>query len=83
MARRPRRKHSPQFKAKVALAAIKGEQTMAELSQRFDVHPNQITQWTPFVKVVVASIYAATSKSSQPFSGFSQTLSGRFQSLMP
>lgn len=45
MARRPRRNHSPQFKAKVALEAIKGEQTVAELSQRFDVHPNQITQW--------------------------------------
>ena len=45
MARRPRRNHSPQFKAKVALAALKGDQTIAELSQRFDVHPHQITQW--------------------------------------
>ena len=45
MARRPRRNHSPQFKAKVALEAVKGEQTMAELSQRFDVHPNQIKDW--------------------------------------
>ncbi len=45
MARRPRRNHSPQFKAKVALEALKGEQTMAELAQRFDVHPNQIQDW--------------------------------------
>jgi transposase len=45
MARRPRRNHSPMFKAKVALAAIKGEKTLAELAQHFDVHPNQITQW--------------------------------------
>ena len=45
MARRPRRNHSPAFKAKVALAAIKGEKTLAELAQQFDVHPNQITQW--------------------------------------
>jgi transposase len=45
MARRPRRNHKPQFKAKVALEALKGERTMAELAERFDVHPNQITQW--------------------------------------
>ena len=45
MTRRPRRNHSPAFKAKVALAAIKGEKTMVELSQQFDVHANQIKQW--------------------------------------
>ncbi|MCK7614951.1 IS3 family transposase [Roseibium sediminicola] len=45
MTRRPRRNHSPAFKAKVALAAIKGEQTLVELSQQFDVHANQIKQW--------------------------------------
>jgi putative transposase len=45
MSRRPRRNHSPAFKAKVALAAVKGEKTLAELAQQFDVHPNQITTW--------------------------------------
>ena len=45
MTRRPRRNHTPAFKAKVALAAIKGERTLAELAQQFDVHANQITQW--------------------------------------
>ena len=45
MTKRPRRNHSPAFKAKVALEAIKGEQTLVELSERFQVHPNQITQW--------------------------------------
>ena len=45
MTRRPRRNHTPAFKAKVALAAIKGEKTLAELAQIFDVHPNQITAW--------------------------------------
>ena len=44
MARRPRRNHSPAFKAKVAVAAIKGEKTMIEISQEFDVNPNQIKQ---------------------------------------
>jgi transposase len=45
MTRRPRRNHSPAFKAKVAVAAIKGEKTLIELAQDFDVHPNQIKQW--------------------------------------
>ena len=45
MARRARRTHSPAFKAKVALAAVKGEKTLAELAQQYDVHANQITAW--------------------------------------
>jgi transposase-like protein len=45
MTRRARRTHSPAFKVKVAIAAIKGERTLAELAKQFDVHPNQITAW--------------------------------------
>ena len=45
MSKRPRRNHSPAFKAKVALAAIKGERTVAQLAEQFDVHPNQVTTW--------------------------------------
>ena len=45
MPRRPRRNHTPVFKSKVALAAIKGDKTLAELAQQFDVHANQIAQW--------------------------------------
>ena len=45
MSKRRRRNHAAAFKAKVALEALKGEQTVVELSQRFQVHPNQITEW--------------------------------------
>ena len=45
MTRRKRRNHSSAFKAKVALSAVKGERTVAELAEQFDVHPNQIQDW--------------------------------------
>ncbi len=45
MTRRPRRNHTPVFKSKVALAAVRGEHTLGELAQQFDVHANQIKQW--------------------------------------
>ena len=45
MPKRPRRNHGPAFKARVALEAIKEEQTLVQLAERFDVHPNQITKW--------------------------------------
>jgi transposase len=49
MSKRPRRNHAPAFKAKVALAAIKGEMTLAQLAEKFDIHPNQITAWKAVV----------------------------------
>jgi len=45
MQRRARRNHTPAFKAKVAVAAIKGDRTLAQLAEQFDVHPNQIASW--------------------------------------
>ncbi len=43
--RRKRRNHSSAFKAKVALATLKGDRTLVELAEQFDVHPNQIQDW--------------------------------------
>ena len=45
MAKRTRRNHGAAFKAKVAVEAVRGEQTLSELAQRFQIHPNQITTW--------------------------------------
>jgi transposase len=63
MTRRVRRNHSPAFKAKVALAAIKGEKTLAELAQQFDVHPNQITQWRSQLLEGAAGVFGSEAKS--------------------
>jgi transposase len=43
--RRPRRNHTAAFKAKIALAALKGDKTLAELVEKYDVHADQIAQW--------------------------------------
>jgi transposase-like protein len=63
MTRRVRRNHSPAFKAKVALAAIKGEKTLADLAQQFDVHPNQITQWRSQLLDGAAGVFGSDAKS--------------------
>ena len=57
MARRPRRNHTAAFKAKVALAALKGDKTLAELAEQFDVHPNQITDWKTRLAEGAASVF--------------------------
>nr|WP_323772525.1 IS3 family transposase [Antarctobacter sp.] len=62
MARRPRRNHSPAFKAKVAVAAIKGEKTLVELAQDFDLHPNQIKQWRDQLLVGATGVFGETAK---------------------
>jgi transposase-like protein len=59
MSRRSRRNHSPAFKAKVALAAIRGERTVSELAQLFDVHPNQITQWKSQLQEGAAAVFGS------------------------
>jgi transposase len=66
MSRRPRRNHSPAFKAKVALAAIKGEKTLAELAEQFDVHANQITSWRTQLLEGAAEVFGGDSKAEAP-----------------
>ncbi len=60
MSRRPRRTHSPAFKAKVALAALKGDKTLAELSKQFDLHQNQITDWKNQLLSNASAVFGAT-----------------------
>lgn len=68
MSRRPRRNHSPTFKARVALEAVKGECTLAELAKRHDVHANQITQWKNQLLERMSDVFerGASAESSTP-----------------
>ena len=65
MSKRPRRNHAPAFKAKVALEALKGEQTLVELSERYQVHPNQITEWKKQLLEHAPDIFSKERKSEQ------------------
>ena len=59
MSRRPRRNHSAAFNAKVALEAIKGDKTVAEIAQKHDVHPNQVTEWRRQLLERAIEVFAA------------------------
>jgi transposase len=66
MSRRPRRNHTPAFKAKVALAAIKGDRTLAELAEQFDVHPNQIASWKAQLEGGASDVFGPSNGAAQP-----------------
>lgn len=61
MTRRKRRNHSPEFKAKVAMAAVRGDKTLAELAQQYDVHPNQIQDWKKRLTAEAGSLFESGS----------------------
>lgn len=65
MTRRARRNHSPAFKAKVAIAAIQGTLTISELAKRFDVHPNQITQWKTQLLESAAEVFGSNARAGE------------------
>src|SRR6185295_3090602 len=55
--KRARRNHTPAFKAKVALAAVKGDRTLAQIAEQFDVHPNQVTSWKTQLEGSAAAVF--------------------------
>ncbi len=66
MAKRPRRNHGAAFKAKVALEAIKGDQTLVELSERFQVHSNQIAAWKKVLLEKAQDVFDKGKPSKEP-----------------
>ena len=66
MTRRTRRNHTSAFKAKVAMAALKGDKTLFELAQAFDVHANQIVQWKTQLQDGAAGVFGPGSGTHEP-----------------
>ena len=66
MSKRSRRNHTPAFRAKIALAALKGDKTLSELATHFDVHPTQITQWKAQLLERAADLFEGGSRSTEP-----------------
>ena len=62
--KRTRRNHGATFKAQMALAAIKGDKTVAELAEQFGVHPTQITDWKQQLLARVADVFGGSKSST-------------------
>lgn len=62
--KRTRRHHGATFKAQVALAAVKGDKTLAELSELFHVHPTQVTEWKQQLLARAADVFGGTKPTS-------------------
>jgi transposase len=59
--KRKRRNHSPEFKAKVGLEALKGQQTAADLARKFEVHVSQVTSWKGTIREGLSALFEAPS----------------------
>lgn len=66
MSKKPRRKHSPAFKAKVALAALAGDKTLAQLTQEFEIHQNQIVDWKKQLTERAAEVFGKPVEPESP-----------------
>ena len=65
MPRRKRRNHRPEFKAKVAFEALKGEQTIAEIADKYELHSNQVTSWKAKLKKDIATVFETDDNKKQ------------------
>ena len=81
MTRRKRRNHSPAFKAKVALAAIVGDRTLAELAEQFDVHANQIQDWKKQLLNGAENVFGAHAVEAEHSEGEKQKLHAKIGQL--
>lgn len=61
MTKRTRRNHSGAFKAKVALASLRGDKTLAEIAQQYEIHPNQVTEWKRQLQERAGDVFAGAS----------------------
>ena len=66
MSKRPRRNHLAAFKAKVALAAVKGDKTVAEIAQQYEVHPTQVADWRRQLLERAADVFGGAQAPSEP-----------------
>lgn len=66
MSKRTRRNFHPEFKAKVAIEALREQQTLSELAAKFGLHPNQISDWKKQLLSSSASVFEASKKPEEP-----------------
>ena len=66
MARRPRRNHSGEFKARVSLAAIRGDKTLSEIAEYFEVHPHQVTEWKKQLLERASEVFGGPTRKDEP-----------------